>query len=113
MSIGARIQQRLTELGLSRRAASEAAKLNETFIRDVIDGITQSPRIQSLEKLAPVLETTVEWLRTGQGDPNQQQEDPATVRVIQFMQSLAAKRRAEVESYAKFQLEQSKRDKSK
>lgn len=112
MSIGARIQQRLTELGLSRRAASEAAKLNETFIRDVIDGITQSPRIQSLEKLAPVLETTVEWLRTGQGDPNRQ-EDPATVRVIQFMQSLAAKRRAEVESYAKFQLEQSKRDKSK
>lgn len=101
MTIGARILERLKELGLSRRAASEKAELSETFIRDVVEGRAKSPRLQSLEKLAQALETTVEWLRTGAGDPNRV-EDRETAEVIGIMPRLDEARRRELAQYARF-----------
>lgn len=108
MSIADRITSRLETLGLSRRAASEKAKLSETFIRDVIEGRAKSPRMDSMAKLAAALETNVEWLRTGHGDPNM--ADPATAEVVSIMPSLDARRRAELAQFAKYLAEQSKRE---
>lgn len=109
MSIADRITSRLKDLGLSRRAASEKADLSETFIRDVIEGRAKSPRMDSMAKLAAVLETNLEWLRTGQGDPNQI-ADPSTAEVVSIMPKLDASRRAELAKYAQYLADQKKRE---
>lgn len=85
------------------------AGLNTHFLQAVLSGKSESPRGTNLEKLARALETTPQWLIDGTGDPDQP-VDPSTAKVLQFMQALDAKRRAEVESFAKFQLEQLKRE---
>lgn len=108
MSIGARVQKRLEELGMARRAASEAAKLNETFIRDLVDGRTKNPRVDSLAKLAVVLKTNVEWLRTGKGDPDAK-EDPHTAEIIGIIPRLKPDDREKVKDYARFLASQSKK----
>ena len=109
MDMRARIEQRLGDLGLSPWAASLKAGLNTHFLQAVLSGKSESPRGLNLEKLARALETTAQWLMDGTGDPAQP-IDPATANVVQFMHSLDAKRRAEVETFAKFQLEQKKRE---
>lgn len=109
MNISDRIAQRLEVVGLSMRAASLAAKLSESFIRDLQRNPDQSPRVEGLQKLAPVLKTNVEWLLTGAGDPDQV-SDPETAELISIMPSLDAKRRADVAQYARFLAEQKKRE---
>lgn len=60
-----RIDYRIEELGTTRRAVSLRAGLGAEYIRDMARKKTASPSVSVLEKLAPALETTVEWLRTG------------------------------------------------
>lgn len=109
MTISERIAQRLEVVGLSMRAASIAAGLSESFIRDLQRNSEQSPRVEGLQKLAPVLKTNVEWLMSGAGDPDQV-ADPETAELISIMPSLDAKRRAELAQYARFLAEQKKRE---
>lgn len=63
----ARIQERLTALGLSERAASIQAFGHPSAIRNMRTGATKDPGIHTLEKLAPVLKAPVEWLAFGIG----------------------------------------------
>lgn len=71
----ARIEMRLESIGLSATAASRLATGHPDAIRDLRRGLTGkgAKRIgvssQMLIKLAPVLQTNVEWLATGKGDP--------------------------------------------
>lgn len=109
MTIISRIEQRLAALGISQREASRRAHLGESYIRDLNRNPTQSPRVDDLRALANALETNIQWLITGTGDPNQK-ADPAAAEVISIMPSLDAKRRAELASYAKFLAEQKKRE---
>lgn len=62
-SILNRIDQRIAELGTSRRAVCIAAGLGPDYIRDLARKKNASPGLAAIEKLAPVLQTTVEWLR--------------------------------------------------
>lgn len=57
-----RIDKRLAKLKKSRRKASLDAGLGPDYIRDLERGATKSPTLGALEKLAPVLETTIPWL---------------------------------------------------
>lgn len=57
-----RINQRLTELGISAQAASIKATGSRDVIRAILSGATKSPRLETLEKIALALETTPEWL---------------------------------------------------
>lgn len=66
MDIRERIRQRIEALGLSVRGASLAAGLGETTLRNYLDGMTESMTTRSVEKLAPVLETTSEWILGGE-----------------------------------------------
>lgn len=109
MSIFSRIEQRLAALGISQREASRRAELGESYIRDLSRNAQQSPRVDDLRALAGALETNIEWLITGAGDPNQKADADAAV-VISIMPSLDAKRRAELATYAKFLAEQKKRE---
>jgi transcriptional regulator with XRE-family HTH domain len=109
MTISDRIAQRLELLGLSQRAASMDAGLNESFIRDLGRNKGQSPRVSGLEKLATVLKTNVEWLMTGAGDPDQV-SDADTAELVSIMPSLDAKKRAQLAEYARFLAQQKKRE---
>jgi transcriptional regulator with XRE-family HTH domain len=65
--IYARIERRLAKLGKSERGAAVEAKLSDSAIRNIKEGKSSSPRLDTVWKLAPVLETTVEWLAFGIG----------------------------------------------
>lgn len=60
-----RIQERLRALGKSERGAAEEAGLSGAAIRQIREGKSRSPRLDTIRKLAPVLETSVEWLAFG------------------------------------------------
>lgn len=60
-----RIEQRLSELNISARAASLKAGASADLLRPLLDGRTESLRQSHLQALAPVLKTTVNWLITG------------------------------------------------
>lgn len=62
-----RIQQRLDDLGLSERQASIQATGSDATIRMIRTGKSSSPRIDTIAKLARVLQTTENWLLHGEG----------------------------------------------
>lgn len=61
----ARIQSRLDALGLSERGAAEKSQLSASAIRNIREGRSQSPRLETIRKLAPTLKVTPEWLAFG------------------------------------------------
>lgn len=65
MNIAARIEARLKLLHKSERQACLEAGLSDSFIRNIRVGKSVSPRIDTLEKLASVLQTTAQWLCYG------------------------------------------------
>jgi len=64
-----RIGQRLRILGLSERQASLRAGLSDSYLRNIREGKSTAPRIDTLEKIAQVLETTPSWLISGDEVP--------------------------------------------
>lgn len=63
-----RIEQRLHAVSMSASKASREAGLSEDAIRNMRRGNTKGANLTTLQKLAPVLETTVAWLAEGAGD---------------------------------------------
>ena len=57
-----RVQERLTDLKKSMRAASIDAGMGETAIRDLMRRPDDSPTMETIEKLARGLNTTAAWL---------------------------------------------------
>lgn len=81
-----RIQQRLDALGLSARAASLMATGSDGTIRNILTDKSADPRLGTLQKLAPVLGTTVEWLLYGDtAQTPQVPGEPEATRVDQRM----------------------------
>jgi SOS-response transcriptional repressor LexA len=76
-----RINLRLKERNLSAQGASKAAKLGPDAIRDLERKPDVLPRLDTLEALAPVLETTPEWLAFGVGSA-EGSKNTGGVRVI-------------------------------
>lgn len=62
MKIAQRIATKLKELNKSERQASLEANLSDSFIRNIRLGRSKNPRVDTLKRLAIVLETNVEWL---------------------------------------------------
>ncbi|RCL02184.1 MAG: Peptidase S24-like protein [Candidatus Tokpelaia sp. JSC189] len=65
-----RIRNRLDELQLTMTGACEKAGLGRETLRKVFER-GNTPTITTLSKLAPVLQTTLEWLLIGNGDGGQ------------------------------------------
>lgn len=63
-----RIQTRLLELGLTEAGAAKAAGLGASAIRNIREGKSQSPRLDTVRKLAPTLQVSPEWLAFGVED---------------------------------------------
>jgi len=66
-NLAGRIGQRLQQLGLSERQASLKAGLSDSYLRNIREGKSTAPRIDTLEKIAHVLQTTSTWLISGEG----------------------------------------------
>ena len=60
-----RIRERLAATGKSERGAAKEAGLSGSTIRNIREGKVASPRLETLRRLAPVLDTSVEWLAFG------------------------------------------------
>jgi len=67
MGLKERIRERLEALDMTPREASLRAKQNTHFLANILSGKTNSPKLATLQKLAPVLKTTVEYLAEGRG----------------------------------------------
>ncbi|KAA6405592.1 hypothetical protein DPQ22_03935 [Candidatus Tokpelaia sp.] len=67
-TLAQRIKSRLDKLGKSERRASLEAGLSDSFLRNIRQNKSSSPRIDTLEKIAEVLETNPAWLMTGAGE---------------------------------------------
>ena len=67
--IGARMEQRRKELGLSQRRLATLVGVSQGAINQLALGVTQDVRRTTLFKLAEVLEVKPEWLAFG--DQNQ------------------------------------------
>lgn len=65
-----RLKHRLEVLDKSPIAASEEAGLGRDYVRDVIRGKKESISATAAPKLARVLQCSVEWLLTGDGEEN-------------------------------------------
>lgn len=77
-----RIAERLVELDISAREASLRTTGKPDFLRPVLAGAR--PRSDNLEKLAEVLQTSVEWLLNGTGG-HDQQEAPTAIPLISWV----------------------------
>ncbi len=73
MALVDEIKRRMSALGLNPKRLSLAAGLNETYVRDILGGRTNSPRWDNLGKLSAALGCTIAEL-TGASDPHQERE---------------------------------------
>jgi transcriptional regulator with XRE-family HTH domain len=71
MDTRARIRQRIEALETSARAVSIAAGLSTHFLQKYLANPDHSIKVENLRALAPVLETTPEWLLSGIGPEHQ------------------------------------------
>ena len=92
-----RIKMRLEALALSERAVTKLAKLSPSAIRNMREGKSRSPRVDTIRKLAPALKVTPEWLTFGieaetdvrPSDPRHQvNERPELIEILRFIESL-------------------------
>lgn len=67
--LGARIEQRIQELGTNSRQVEKASGLSIGFIRDLIEGRKKDATLGNLEKVANVLDCDIEFLAGIQKTP--------------------------------------------
>lgn len=58
----ARIEKRLVEIGKTARGASLEVGTNPDLIRNILRGVTENPRADTIRKLAEVLQVDEQWL---------------------------------------------------
>jgi transcriptional regulator with XRE-family HTH domain len=73
MSVGKRIRQLRIEKGLKLRELAEMSGVPVSTISDLEHGRSTNPDGDTLVKLAVALETTSDWLQTGEGLPMRQE----------------------------------------
>lgn len=79
-----RVEQRLKAVGLSAQAASLKAGLSKDAIRNMQRAVQQKGRAgvstRTITALAPVLDTTVSWLLTGENDNGDHEPSVSAVK---------------------------------
>lgn len=68
-TVADRIRQRLKAVNKTPHGASVEAGGGPSLIPNILNGRSKNPRIDTLNKIAPVLETTGEWLMNGDKAP--------------------------------------------
>ena len=86
-----RLQNLLDEANLSGRAASLQAGLSSRFLYELFKGEKRSFSIENAEKLAPVLDTTPEWIAFGHG--TKRPDGPPSSQVADIWDRIAPRNR--------------------
>lgn len=92
MEMLARIRTQMEALGLTQKELAKRAGLNETYIRDLLEGRSQDPKLSKIQAVATALGKTLSWLVDGTD----------TADVVSIMPALDAKRREQLAEYARF-----------
>lgn len=66
-SLGDRLREAMTEMGLSEGELARRAGLKQPTIHRILTGQSKDPRQGNVEKIAAVIGQTATWLRTGKG----------------------------------------------
>jgi phage repressor protein C with HTH and peptisase S24 domain len=82
-TVADRIRSRLEVVGLKPQTASRLAGGSPSLIPNILNGRSKHPRIDTLNKIAPVLRTTGEWLMNGGPEP----EPSARARIAAPMEN--------------------------
>ena len=84
--VAERIRIALLDSGKSAGGASVEAGLSRSAIQDILAGNSASPRLDTLERLAPVLGVTINYLASGSDGPS---PAPPTSRLEQAVEAAA------------------------
>lgn len=103
MDMRARIRTEMEAQGLSLKSLSLKARLSETYVRDLLEGRSQDPKLSKIQAVADALGKSLAWLTTGE----------ETAEVVSILPRLDKARRAQLTEYARFLAAQAKSDNSK
>jgi len=62
-----RLRARCRQLGLNARQVAELARVNRSFVYDIMRGRSENPNLERLQKVAEVLKVERDWLLHGLG----------------------------------------------
>jgi transcriptional regulator with XRE-family HTH domain len=103
MDMRERIRAEMEAQGLNPKTLSKKASLSETYVRDLLEGRSQDPKLSKIQAVADALGKSLAWLTEGQ----------ESAEVVSIMPSLDKARRAQLTEYARFLAAQAKADSSK
>lgn len=103
MDMRERIRAEMEAQGLNPKTLSKKAALSETYVRDLLEGRSQDPKLSKIQAVADALGKSLAWLTEGQ----------ESAEVVSIMPSLDKQRRAQLTEYARFLAAQAKADSSK
>jgi transcriptional regulator with XRE-family HTH domain len=103
MDMRERIRAEMEAQGLNPKTLSKKASLSETYVRDLLEGRSQDPKLSKIQAVADALGKSLAWLTDGQD----------SAEVVSIMPSLDKARRAQLTEYARFLAAQAKSDSSK
>ncbi len=91
MSLVSEIQRRMDETGLNMKQLSLKAKLNETYVRDVVTGKSADPAIHKVAKIAIALGTTLPelWCASGAEPRGKLVHDPDELAWLHLWRSMS------------------------
>ena len=63
-----RLRARARQLGMNAREVAEQARVNRSFVYDIMRGRSEHPNLEKLDKLAAVIKVDRSWLLHGRGE---------------------------------------------
>lgn len=67
ITIADRLRARAEQLGLNAREVAEQARVNRSFVYDIMRGRSERPNLEKLDKVAAVIKVDRSWLLHGKG----------------------------------------------
>lgn len=96
-----RIDERVKELGISLDAASKTAKLERTFLSQIMRSKTRWPRMDTLQRICDAIGIRVYWVTTGLGprliEDQDLSADVASVPLVSWVAASSLIEVAEIE----------------
>lgn len=97
MNMRERIRWEMDRQSLTAKELARRAKLNETYVRDLMEGRSQDPKLSKILALAEALGKDLSWLVEG----------IETSEIADILRRLPAGAKAEVIDFARFKQRQS------
>jgi len=67
ITIAERLRARAEQLGLNAREVAEQARVNRSFVYDIMRGRSERPNLEKLDKVAAIIKVDRNWLLHGKG----------------------------------------------